>query len=130
MRIPMLLGCLYLSSGLSQAAPLTPGEAGGPATPRPTARLIIDRDSNVPDACAVELHMEEQRPARLPAGESLKLKVPPGELNLRVKLAQAKQCAGSGLASSRSILIGPGETQHYRVMLGDEALFLAPQQDR
>jgi hypothetical protein len=90
------------------------------------AQLIISRDSTVPQSCAVELDMEEQQTARLPAGESLSLEVPPGEFSLRVKLSQAEQCARIGLASSRSILIGPGETQRYQVMFDNDALFLAP----
>jgi len=129
MRTPMLLGCLGLSMGLSQAETLPPDELAQRAAPQREAQLLISRDRDVPKTCAVELQMAKQRPAHLPAGESLRLKVPSGELNLRVKLSPANDCGEIAVASSRSILISPGETQRYQVMLGDQMLFLAPQRD-
>ncbi|NQD94275.1 hypothetical protein HP532_16660 [Pseudomonas sp. CrR25] len=130
MRIPLLLGCLYFSADPSQAAPLPTSESEQPPAQRRAAQLLISRDRDLPNACDVELHMTDQPSARLPADQSLRLKVPSGEFNLRVQLAPAEGCAAAGLASSRSILIGPGETQRYRVMLGAQTLFLAPQPDR
>lgn len=129
MRTPMLLGCLGLSMGLSQAEALLPDQSSQRAGPQRDAQLLISRDRDVPRDCAVELQMAKQRPARLSAGESLRLKVPPGELSLRVELSPANDCGAIAVASSRSILINPGETQRYRVMLGDQSLFLAPQRD-
>lgn len=129
MRIPLLFGGLCLSLGMSQAESLPPKDPDQPSAPRAEAQLLISRDRDLPKACAVELLLEQQQPARLPAGESLELQVPPGEFSVRVQLTPAADCAKYAVASSRSILIGPGETQRYRVMLGDQGLFLAPELD-
>ncbi len=129
MRIAILLGCLGLIPGLSQATPLTPDRPDESAKSPGTAHLIIKRDSDLPQDCVVEVQPEELATAHLPTDQSLNLAVPAGEFTIRVEFSRAPRCTSGGLASSRSILIGPGETQHYRVMLGDQALFLAPQPD-
>ncbi|MHA6494489.1 hypothetical protein ACX0MV_14730 [Pseudomonas borbori] len=126
MRILMVLGSLYLCLGLgvSHAEPMTEADTSAPAK---MAQLVIGRDAKVPDTCSVELSLEEKPVAELPAGESVKLDVPAGTHYLRAKLAPAEDCNAVGLASGQSILLAPGETREYQLMLDNDALFLAPQ---
>ncbi|SFP44391.1 hypothetical protein [Pseudomonas borbori] len=127
MRIPILLASLYLSLGLSQAESRETGESELRPTAEHMAQLVIGRDRKVPNACAVELFVENQPAAQLPGGESVSLEVPAGTLNLRARLKSAGSCDAAGLASGQSILLKPGETRRYQIMLDNHALFLAPQ---
>lgn len=127
MRILILLVSLYFGLNLSQAEPQNPGESAQQHAPKPMAQLIIDRDRQVPKACTVELLVEEKPVAQLPVGDSASLEVPAGTLYLRARLKPAGSCGAAGLASGQSILLEPGETRRYLVMLDNDALFLAPQ---
>ena len=120
MRTLLLLGCLYLGLGLSHAAPATQ------APSEKMAQLIIGRDAKVPEGCEVELLLEEKSVAHLPFGESVSLDVPAGTHYLRAKLSAVGNCNADELASGQSILLEPGETMEYQVMLDNDALFLAP----
>lgn len=121
MRTLLLLGCLCLGLGLSHA------ESATQAPSAKMAQLIIGRDAKVPKACKVELLLEEKPVAQLPAGESVSLDVPAGTHYLRAKLSAVGKCNAVGLASGQSVLLEPGETRQYQVMLDNDALFLAPQ---
>ncbi|MDA7088375.1 hypothetical protein PH586_18475 [Pseudomonas sp. SA3-5] len=126
MRILILLASLYFSIGLSQAEALAPGAAGQHPAPEKMATLIIGRDPKVPNTCAVELLVENKPVAQLPTGKSVSLDVPAGTLYLRARLQSADHCDAAGLASGQSVLLEPGETRQYLVMLDNNALFLAP----
>lgn len=125
MRTLLLLSCLYLSLGLSHAEPATQGPAAD--TGAKMAQLIIGRDEKVPNACDVELQLEEKTVAQLQAGDSISLDMPAGTHYLRAKLLAADDCTTDDLASGQSVLLEPGETRQYQVMLDSNALFLAPQ---
>ena len=127
MRILILLASLYFSLGLSQAETRETGESELRPAPEHMAQLVIGRDRKVPNACAVELFVENKPVAQLPTGESVSLDVPAGTLYLRARLKSAGSCDAAGLASGQSILLEPGETREYQVMLDNNALFLAPQ---
>ncbi|WP_300656747.1 hypothetical protein [Pseudomonas sp.] len=127
MRILILLASLYCSLGLSHAEALAPGAAGQQPAAEEMAKLIIGRDHKVPNACAVELLVEKKPVAQLPTGKSVSLDVPAGTLYLRARLKPADNCDAAGLASGQSVLLEPGETRQYLVMLDNNALFLAPQ---
>ena len=123
MRPLLLLSCLYLGFGHAEPAAQTPAE--NPS--EELAQLIIGRDSKVPKTCDVQLLLEEETVAQLPAGESISLDIPAGTHYLRARLSAAGDCNAVGLASGQSILLEPGETRLYQVMLDNDALFLAPQ---
>ncbi|WP_339524830.1 hypothetical protein [Pseudomonas sp. EA_35y_Pfl2_R111] len=125
MRTLLLLGCLYLSLGLSHAEPATQEPAAD--TGKKMAQLIIGRDEKVPETCDVELQLEEKTVAQLQASDSINLDLPAGTHYLRAKLSAAGNCTAEGLASGQSILLEPGETRQYQVMFDNDALFLAPQ---
>lgn len=127
MRILILLASLYFGLNLSQAEPQKPGESARQPTSKPMAQLVIDRDRKVPNTCTVELLVKEKPVAQLPVGDSASLDVPAGTLYLRARLKPAGNCDAAGLASGQSILLEPGETRRYLVMLDNDALFLAPQ---
>ncbi|WP_339412049.1 hypothetical protein [Pseudomonas sp. EA_35y_Pfl2_R5] len=125
MRTLLLLGCLYLSLGLSHAEPATQEPAADTAAKM--AQLIIGRDEKVPETCDVELQLEEKTVAQLQVGDSISLDIPAGTHYLRAKLITAGGCTPDDLASGQSILLEPGESRQYQVMLDNDALFLAPQ---
>jgi hypothetical protein len=127
MRILILLASLYFSLGLSQADSRENGESELRPAPEHMAQLVIGRDRKVPNACAVELLVENKPVAQLPAGKSVRLDVPAGTLYLRARLKSADSCNAAGLASGQSVLLEAGETRQYLVMLDNNALFLAPQ---
>lgn len=124
MRTLLLLSCLCFGFALSHAEPATQAPSAK------MAQLIIGRDSKVPKACDVELLLEKNAVAQLPVGESVSLELPAGTHYLRAKLSAAGKCNAIGLASGQSILLEPGETRQYQVMLDNDALFLAPQLEK
>ena len=121
MRSLLLLGYLGLSLTWSHTAAATPPPVDG------MAQLVIDRDGKLPSGCKVQLRLEEKAVGQLAAGGSLSLDLPAGTHYLRARLSSAGQCNAEGLASGQSVLLNPGETREYRVMLDNDALFLAPQ---
>jgi hypothetical protein len=127
MRILILLASLYFSLGLSQAESRETDKSALRPAPANMAQLVIGRDRKVPNACAVELLVEKKPVAQLSAGKSVSLNVPAGTLYLRARLKSANNCDAAGLASGQSVLLKPGETRQYLVMLDNNALFLAPQ---
>ena len=125
MRTLLPLGCLFLFTGLSLGWSHT-ASANPPPPVDNMAQLVIDRDGKVPSGCEVELRLEERPVGQLAVGGSVSLDLPAGTHYLRARLSAAGACNADGLASGQSVLLNPGETREYRVMLDNDALFLAP----
>ncbi|ALN19694.1 hypothetical protein [Ectopseudomonas mendocina] len=90
------------------------------------ARLIFSRDNNAPNACDVELYVNQQVVARLGPGEQTSLDPPSGELSIAVALSPDGYCGGRGPEVAQSVLLRPGETRQFAVVVEPEQVFLAP----
>lgn len=90
------------------------------------ARLIFSRDKDAPNACAVELYIDQQVVAKLGPGERTSLDLPSGELSLAVAMSADGYCGGNGPDTAQSVLLRPGETRQFAVKVEPEQVFLAP----
>ena len=90
------------------------------------ARLIVSRDNNAPNACDVELYINQQVVAKLGPGERTRLDLPSGELSVAVALSPDGYCGGRGPEIAQSVLLQPGETRQFAVVVEPEQVFLAP----
>jgi hypothetical protein len=118
-----------LACGLAQAAETLPrGGQVVPPDPAPggPGRLIFSRDNNAPNACDVELYVNQQVVAKLGPGERTSLDLPSGQLSVAVAISSAGYCGGRGPDSEQSILLGSGETRQFAVMVEPGQVFLAP----
>ncbi|ATH82665.1 hypothetical protein L1F06_009065 [Ectopseudomonas hydrolytica] len=124
----MLMVFGLLASGALAADPLPRGVEHMPADAASDApaRLIFSRDSNAPNACDVELYVNQQVVATLGPGERTSLDLPSGELSLAVALSPSGYCGGRGPDAMQSILLRPGETRQFAIMVEPEQVFLAP----
>lgn len=109
------------------AIAVTPISEGVPLDPAAAAKLIVSRDRNAPNACDLQLRVDEQLIVALPAGESVTLDVPSGERSVVLTPSREGFCAEIDLVSSQSLLLQPGETRRYQAVYEERKLFLAPQ---
>ena len=93
------------------------------------ARLIFSRDNNAPNACDVELYIKQQVVAKLGPGEHTSLDLPSGELSVAVAMSPDGYCGGNGPETTQSILLAPGETREFAVVIEPKQVFLAPRLD-
>ncbi|WJN57986.1 hypothetical protein [Pseudomonas sp. SO81] len=120
---------LCLACGLAQAAETLPrGVQVVPPDPAPggPGRLIFSRDNNAPNACDVELYVNQQVVAKLGPGERTSLDLPSGQLSVAVAISSAGYCGGRGPDSEQSVLLGSGETRQFAIMVEPGQVFLAP----
>ncbi|MDG9922854.1 MULTISPECIES: hypothetical protein [unclassified Pseudomonas] len=120
---------LCLLGALAQAAePLPRGVQVMPPDPAPggPGRLIFSRDNNAPNACDVELYVNQQVVAKLGPGERTSLDLPSGELSVAVAISSAGYCGGRGPEQEQSVLLGSGETRQFAIMVEPGQVFLAP----
>jgi len=127
---PLLLrgAPLALLLATTSALAVTPISEGVPLDPAAAAKLIVSRDRNAPNACDLQLRIDEQLVVALPAGESVTLDVPSGERTVVLTPSREGFCAEIDLLSSQSILLQPGEVRRYQAVYEEQKLFLAPQQ--
>ena len=64
--------------------------------------------------------------ARLGPGEQTSLDLPSGELSIAVALSPDGYCGGRGPEVAQSVLLRPGETRQFAVVVEPEQVFLAP----
>lgn len=126
---PLLLrgASLALLLATTSALAVTPISEGVPVDPAAAAKLIISRDRSAPNACDLQLRIDQQLVVALPAGESVTLDVPSGERTLALTPSREGFCAEIDLASNQSILLQPGEVRRYQAVYEEQKLFLAPQ---
>jgi len=127
---PLLLrgAPLALLLAATSALAVTPISEGVPLDPAAAAKLIVSRDRNAPNACDLQVRIDEQLVVALPAGESVTLDVPSGERTVVLTPSREGFCAEIDLLSSQSILLQPGEVRRYQAVYEEQKLFLAPQQ--
>lgn len=124
-----LLLALCLIGTLAQAAePLPRGVQLQPAEPvtGEPGRLIFSRDKEAPNACDVELYVNQEVVATLAPGGRTALDLPSGQLSLAVAISAAGYCGGQGPGPAQSVLLGPGETRQFAVVVKPGQVFLAP----
>lgn len=123
----LLIACL--SCATSMAGTFIPRgvhhvpRAAAPGSP---GRLIFSRDSNAPNACDVEIYVNQRLAARLGPGKNTILDLPSGPLSVAVALSSAGYCAGKGPSTAQSVLIAPGETRQFSIRVQPGQVFLAP----
>jgi len=122
--IALGLCCMNLqaSDGLSAAIEPAPADPGADAP----ARLIFSRDNNAPNACDVELYVNQQVVAKLGPGEHTSLDLPSGELSVAAAMSPDGYCGGRGPDVAQSVILHPGETRQFAVTVEPEQVFLAP----
>ncbi|MGG2400006.1 hypothetical protein ACJRW5_24010 [Pseudomonas sp. SH1-B] len=122
----VLLGLLCLGAHASDA----PSSAIDQMPPSPAAdapaRLFVSRDNNAPNACDVELYVNQQVVAKLGRDENTSLDIPSGELSLAVAMSPDGYCGGQGPEAAQSILLRPGEIRQFAIVVEEKQVFLAP----
>lgn len=125
--IPVLLACLVLTGCAStpvapkDARPV-PAERVAATNATGDAEIVVVRDVGVAAAgCYLALLVNRQLAARMDPGESVRLRVPSGEL----LLAAAPDPEGKALCGlfkdmrvQREFALKPGETKHFRLAVG------------
>lgn len=126
---PIVLGMCCWGAQANEAMPS--GIVPMPADPvaDAPARLIFGRDNNAPNACDVELYVNQQVVAKLGPGDHTSLDLPSGELSVAVAMSPDGYCGGRGPDVAQSVILRPGETRHFAIMVEPEQVFLAPQDD-
>lgn len=71
------------------------------------ARLIFSRDSNSPNACDVELYVNQLVVAKLGPGERTSLDLPSGEVSVATALSPDGYCGGRGPESCTVGAVAP-----------------------
>lgn len=127
-RLLLTTSLLALLLPAPAALAATPISAGVPIDPAASAKLIVSRDRNAPNACDLQLRVDEQLVVPIPAGESVTLDVPSGERSVVLTPSRDGFCAEIDLVSSQSILLQPGEVRRYQAVYEEQKLFLTPQQ--
>jgi hypothetical protein len=128
MRYSALIALTICSLG-AQAGDALPTDVekipAGPVAEAP-GRLMVSRDSNAPNACDIELYVNQQMVAKLGPGEHTSLDLPSGELSVAVALSPDGYCGGRGPDVAQSVLLRPGETRQFAIMVEPQQVFLAP----
>ncbi|HSC82990.1 MAG TPA: hypothetical protein VLC30_05190 [Pseudomonas sp.] len=124
--LPLIL-CLFCGTSLAATyIPRGVHHVPRDAAPDSPGRLIFSRDNNAPNACDVEIYVNQQLAARLGPGKNTMLDLPNGKLSVAVALSSAGYCAGNGPGVAQSVLIAPGETRQYAIRVQSGQVFLAP----
>lgn len=102
-----------------------------PLQPAPDniGELLISRDENTPNACDIDLYVQNELVAKIAPGQSLSIPVPAGEVALRVAQDGSGYCAGKFVGGPQSAIIQPGEVRHFRIVQDQHEVFLAPAVD-
>lgn len=123
---PALHGLFCMAAQASDIPPSATEPAPTDPVADAPARLIFSRDNNAPNACDVELYVNQQVVAKLGPGEQTSLDLPNGELSVAVAMSPDGYCGGRGPDVAQSVILRPGETRQFAVMVEPEQVFLAP----
>ena len=126
LRLLLLITCF--TSCLAVAGSLPRGVHHVPQSPSPDSpsRLIFTRDNNAPNACDVDLYVNQQVVTTLGPGKSTSLDLPNGPISIAAAISSAGYCGGRGPGPSQSVLLAPGETRQYAVIVKPGEAFIAP----
>lgn len=131
MRLPTLFTatlCLLWLGSASAESLVPPPDVPLSATPdtEAMARLVVSRDNMAPNACAVDLYVQNQLVAQLAPKQSIAVDVPPGEVAISVSRGGSGYCVSDMPANSQSAVFTPGETREFRIVVDDTGAFLSP----
>lgn len=123
-----LLIALTLVSTATLAGPPPRGVHHVPKSPasESPARLIFTRDNNAPNACDVELYVNQQIVGTLGPGKSTSLDLPNGPFSIAVAISPQGYCGGKGPGPAQSVLLTPGETRQFAIIVKPGQAFIAP----
>ncbi|MFG0379599.1 hypothetical protein ACF8C6_01350 [Pseudomonas sp. zbq_18] len=124
---PLLIALMLVSTAI-QAGPPPRGVHHVPKNPasESPSRLIFTRDSNAPNACDVELYVNQQVVGTLGPGKSTSLDLPNGPFSIAVAISNQGYCGGQGPGPAQSVLLAPGETRQFAVIVKPGEVFIAP----
>ncbi|MGL4318520.1 MAG: hypothetical protein ACRCTL_18135 [Pseudomonas sp.] len=127
MRYLLLALCLICTTAPAEEA-LPRGILHVPsnASPDSPGRLIFSRDSDAPNACDVDIYVNQQRVTSLGPGKSTSLDLPSGLINVAVALSSDGYCGGKGPQGTQSVLISPGATRQLAIRVKPGQVLLAP----
>ena len=125
--VPVLAALMLATTAVFAAseAILAPPQS----VPEAFGELLISRDVNAPNACDIELYVQNELVARVAPGQSVSIPVPAGEVSLRVAQHGSGYCAGRFAGNPQSAIIEPGEVRHLRIVQDEHEVFLAPAAD-
>ncbi len=127
MRYLLLALCLTCTPVIAEEAlPRGIQHIPSDAAPGSPGRLIFSRDSNAPNACDVDIYVNQQIATSVGPGKSTMLDLPSGQVNVAVALSSAGYCGGNGPKGSQSVLIAPGETRQFAIRVKPGQVLLAP----
>ncbi|MEK1942353.1 MAG: hypothetical protein AAAB16_18440 [Pseudomonas sp.] len=90
------------------------------------ARLVVSRDNMAPNACAVDLYVQNQLVAQLTPKQSIAVDVPSGEVAISVSRGGSGYCVSDIPATVQSAVFTPGETREFKIVVDDTGVFLSP----
>lgn len=122
---PIVLGLCCMGAQAGEALPHGIEQPAEPVADAP-ARLIFSRDHKAPNACDVELYVNQQIVAKLAPGERTSLDLPSGEPSVAVAMSADGYCGGRGPDVAQSILLRPGETRQFAIRVEAGRVFIAP----
>ncbi|MFZ6047149.1 hypothetical protein ACFW0H_13620 [Pseudomonas sp. CR3202] len=99
------------------------------AAPDAFGELLISRDENAPNACGIDLYVQDELVAQIAPGQSVSIPVLAGEVALRVSPKGSGHCADQPDSGAQSAIIQPGEVRHLRIVQNEGEVFLAPAAD-
>ena len=123
---PALHGLFCMAAQASDIPPSATEPAPTDPVADAPARLIFSHDNNAPNACDVELYVNQQVVAKLGPSEQTSLDLPSGELGVAVAMSPDGYCGGHGSDVAQSVMLRPGETRQFAIMVEPEQVFLAP----
>ncbi|MFC5695082.1 hypothetical protein ACFPU0_05845 [Pseudomonas sp. GCM10022186] len=102
-----------------------------PLQPAPDAfgELLVSRDENAPNACDIDLYVQDELVAQIAPGQSVSIPVLAGEVTLRVSPKGSGHCTDQPDSGAQSAIIQPGEIRHLRIVQNEGEVFLAPAAD-
>lgn len=90
------------------------------------ARLVVSRDNMAPNACAVDLYVQNQLVAQLAPKQSIAVDVPAGEVSISVSRGGSGYCVSDMPANAQSAVFTAGETRKFKIVVDDTGAFLSP----
>ena len=109
--------------------PASPGSWPMPdAQPVTYAVLIVSRERlDTGSACDIDLYVQDQKVSRLQPEGEVALNLPPGDVSLRLRMANAGLChTGIEPLRAQSVQLHAGEVRKFRIANGESGLYLMP----
>ncbi|AYF87464.1 hypothetical protein SA496_07600 [Pseudomonas sp. JS3066] len=126
--VPVLAALTLAATAVFAASEAIMSPALQPA-PDAIGELLVSRDENTPNACDIDLYVQNELVAKIAPGQSVSIPVPAGEVALRVAQNGAGYCSGLLAGDPQSAIFQPGEVRHFRIVQNQHEVLLAPAAD-